>query len=40
MAFVSNTVAAFKFRTFGVRGINVAAIDVATATDLIEQLVV
>ena len=38
MAFASNMLAAFKFRTFGVRGIDVAAIDVATATDLIGQL--
>lgn len=38
MAFVSNAATATQFRTFGVRGINVAAIDVATATDLIGQL--
>ena len=38
MAFVCNTEIAPKFRTFCVRGINVAAIDVAMATDLIEQL--
>ena len=38
MAIVYNTEIAPKVRTFCVRGINVAAIDVATATDLIEQL--
>jgi N-acetylglucosaminyldiphosphoundecaprenol N-acetyl-beta-D-mannosaminyltransferase len=38
MAFVSNTATASQFTTFDVRGIDVAAIDVATATDLIGQL--
>jgi N-acetylglucosaminyldiphosphoundecaprenol N-acetyl-beta-D-mannosaminyltransferase len=38
MEFVGNTEIAPQFRTFGVRGINVAAIDVPTATDLIGQL--
>ena len=38
MAFLGSTATTAQYRTFDVRGISVAAIDVATATDLIGQL--
>lgn len=38
MAFLGGTATTSEFKTFGVRGINVAAIDLATATGLVGQL--
>ncbi len=38
MTFAGSTASALEFRTFRVRGTNVAAIDVVRATDLIGQL--
>ncbi|MGA8696528.1 MAG: hypothetical protein WB689_22330 [Xanthobacteraceae bacterium] len=38
MTFVGNTATGLDFKSFRVRGINVAAIDIPLATDLIQQL--